>query len=196
MRLSESLLQAIGVTAELTNTDLSKPALKVMAIDLSAYPEPMVLKALTRCRRELKGKLTVGEVVSRLDDGRPGPEEAWSMIPHDEGTTVVWTDEMAQAFGVANDLLPNMVQARLAFVEKYTAMVREAREKGLAPNWRVSLGHDPEGRAAPLLEAVDKGRITAAQANRLLPAAVHRDVVQRLEAMQAKTPDVERSPEP
>ena len=78
------LLQALAVTAELTGTELSEPAARVMANDLAAYPVQQVLGALTRCRRELKGRLTVAAILERLDDGRPGPNEAWAMIPQDE----------------------------------------------------------------------------------------------------------------
>ena len=60
--------------------------------------QPAVLKALTRCRREVKGMLTIQDVVSRIDDGRLGVEEAWAMMPFSESQSVVWTEEMAQAF--------------------------------------------------------------------------------------------------
>lgn len=166
--ISDELLQAIAVTAELTGTDLSVPAARVMAIDLSAYPEPQVMGALVRCRRELKGRLTPAEVISRLDDGRPGPEEAWAMLPKDEFATVVWSAEMAAAAGVAGALRDSPVQARMAFVEKYRDEVRRARESGAPVRWTVSMGQDPQGREAPILEAIQKGRLAASRAE-LLP---------------------------
>ena len=168
---SKELLEAIAVTAELTQTDLSKPAARVMADDLSAYPEPMVLAALTRCRREVKGRLTIADVVSRLDDGRPGPEEAWAMLPRDEAATVVWTDEMAEAMGVAQPLLNQgeFVPARMAFKEAYTKLVQKARDARLPVKWTASLGHDPAGREQVLKEAVERGRLPAAHVAGLLP---------------------------
>ena len=84
MKPSSKLNEAIAVTAELTGTVLSKVAAQVMAEDLARYPEAQVMGALTRCRRELKGRLTIADVISRLDDGRPGVEEAWAMLPKDE----------------------------------------------------------------------------------------------------------------
>lgn len=41
------------------------------------------------------------------DDGRPGAEEAWAVAYRatNEAATVVWTDEMAEAFGLARPLL-------------------------------------------------------------------------------------------
>ena len=113
---TESLLQAIAVTAELTATQLSQSAARVMAQDLARYPEAQVLEALTRCRRELKGRMTIADVLTRIDDGRPDPEEAWAMLPKDEGSSVVWTEEMAQAFGIAYPLMRSgeMIPARMA----------------------------------------------------------------------------------
>ena len=97
MKPSTSLLKAIAVTAELTGTTQSAAAAEIMAQDLARFPESQVLSALTMCRRELKGRLTIADVIQRLDDGRPGAEEAWAMIPKSEGSTVVWTAEMAHA---------------------------------------------------------------------------------------------------
>ena len=100
MQHSENLLKAIAVTAELTDTDLSEAAARVMAEDLAMYPEKQVLGALIKCRRELKGRLRISDVIERLDDGRPGPEEAWAIIPRSESDSVVWNRDMAEALGV------------------------------------------------------------------------------------------------
>lgn len=179
---SETLLQAIAVTAELTSTDLSEPAARVMASDLAEYPEPWVLKSLTRCRRELRGRLTIADVISRIDDGRPGPEEAWSMLPRDESSTVVWTEEMAQAWGIALDIMDSPVQARMAFLEKYRELVREAREAKRPAKWTASLGHDPRARESKVLEAVERGRLSATQAQALLPVQVDPSLAARITA--------------
>lgn len=166
-----NLIKAIAVTAELTGTQFSEVAAEVMANDLALYPENQVMKALTRCRRELKGRLTIADVVTRLDDGRPGAEEAWSMIPRDEAGTVVWTDEMSQAFGVVSHMLAagEEIPARMAFKEKYLALVAAARDNRMAPKWTPSLGHDPQGREAALEAAVRLGRLTHQRATALLP---------------------------
>ena len=69
---SKALLQAIAVTAELTGTQLSEGAARVLAADVAPYPEKQVMGALVRCRKELRGRLTVADIIARLDDGRPG----------------------------------------------------------------------------------------------------------------------------
>lgn len=151
----------IQATAELCGQPLSKIALAVMVMDLDGYPPQQVSGALRRCRREHRGRLTVEAIVSRLDDGRPGAEEAWSMIPHSEAGSVVWTDEMATAFGAASPLLAlgDHIAARMAFREVYQAAVSRARDARTPPVWRPSLGWDVAGRETALREAVEKGRL-------------------------------------
>lgn len=183
MQASETLLQAIAVTAELTRTELSKAAARVMAEDLAQYPEPQVIAALARCRRELNRPMAIADVIARLDDGRPGPEEAWAMLPKDEADSVVWTREMAEAFGVANPLIQSgdVIQARMAFVEVYRKLCQQARDARADVRWEPSLGHDQAGREAVLLEAAEKGRLTAQHVAGLLPYRDGSDAKARLD---------------
>ena len=169
---STDLIKAVAVTAELCGRTFSPEAAAVFVGDLAAYPERAVIAALGKCRREVRGMLTIAEVVSRLDDGRPGAEEAWSLMPFDEAQSVVWSDEMSRAFGVCGPLLAvgDRVAARMAFKETYTRLVSEAREGGVPVKWSPSLGHDPRGREAALLAAVDRGQITLEHARELAPA--------------------------
>ena len=168
----DDLIDGLAVTAELTGTELSKAAVKVMAMDLAVYPLAQVLGALTRCRRELKSRLTIAAIIERLDDGRPGPNEAWAMIPQDESGSVVWTEEMAEAFGVAAPLLHEgqTIAARSAFMEAYQARVATARNERRHARWSPSLGHDPAGRETALLAAIEKGRLTHERVRGILPA--------------------------
>lgn len=169
---SIELLQAVAVTAELCGRTFSEGAARMFVADLSAFSEEAVLKALGRCRREVKGMLTIQDVVSRIDDGRPGPEEAWAQMPFDESQSVVWTDEMAQAFGVALPLLEEgeKVAARMAFKEAYLRLIGEARDAGKPVNWTPSLGYDVRGRDAVVADAVAKGRLSYSYAQTVCPA--------------------------
>lgn len=171
MNASERLIKAVAVTAELTGTTLSREAARVLVDDLSGYPEPQVLGALNRCRRELRGRLTVHEVLSRIEDGRPTPEEAWAMIPRDEASSVVWTEEMRAAFAVVAQLVADgeHIAARMAFLEAYRKLAQQARDARTPVQWSASLGHDKSGRELVLLDAVEKGRISADGARALLP---------------------------
>lgn len=169
MSASLPVLQALAVTAELTGTQLSAGAAKVLADDLAGYPEDQVLGALARCRKELRGRLIVSDVISRLADGRPGPEEAWSMLPFDEAQTTVWTEEMTGAWGVALPLIEDgdRIAARMAFLETYRSRVQNARDTNTPVKWTVSFGHDQHGRQPAIDEAVNAGRISRSRALQL-----------------------------
>ncbi|NMG27812.1 hypothetical protein [Aromatoleum evansii] len=181
--MSANTLKAIAVTAELTGTELSTVALKAMDVDLSAYPEADVLHALDRCRKELKGRLTLSAVLDRVAelDGRPGAEEAWAtaLSADDEAATVVWTDEIVQALAVAKPLLDarDKVAARMAFCQAYERLVRKARDAKEPCRWWASLGRDPRQRAVALAAAVETGQLTHAAVQTLLPAPTESDAV-------------------
>jgi hypothetical protein len=147
---TDAILDALAVACELTGTELTPAAIRAMLTDLSGYAPDQVLAALARCRRELKGRLTLAAIIDRLDDGRPGPQEAWAMIPTDEQDSVVWTDEMAEAYGLAAPLLADgdRIAARMAFLEAYQAAVHRARAERRPPRWFPSLGMDPRGRCS------------------------------------------------
>lgn len=159
-KASKELLQAIAVTAELCGKVFSDASARVFADDLSDYDEQAVLQAMARCRKEVRGILSLQDVISRIDDGRLGVEEAWALLPQDEDTSVVWTDEIAQAWGIASALLADdRIAARMAFKEAYTRIVTQAREQKKPVSWVPSYGYKVAGRAAAVADAVRLGRI-------------------------------------
>ena len=159
---SIELIKAVGVTAELCGRTFSDAAAEVFVNDLSAYPEEAVMRALNRCRKEVRGVLTTADVISRIDDGRPGVEQAWASIPSDELQSIVWTTEMAEAYGCCAALIASgdKVGARMAFKEVYVKLVTQARELGTPVQWLASLGGDLESRKRVLLAAVEEGKLT------------------------------------
>lgn len=169
---SSKVIEAIAVTAELCGRVFSPAAAMVFASDLDGFSEQSVLGALTRCRKEVRGMLTLQDVVSRLEDGRPGVEQAWAMLPHGEDASVVWCEEMAQAWGVAAPLLEDgdRIGARMAFKEAYSKKIADARDQRIAPKWTASFGRDAQGRQAALIEAVRNNRMALEHAITLLPA--------------------------
>ena len=170
------MLMALAVTAELTQTTLSRGALLAMESDLSGYSPADVLAALTRCRRELKGRLTVADVIERIEgaDGRPSANEAWGIVlaGRDEAASVVSNDEIGEACGIAQPILDegDEVGARMAFRDAYDRITRAARDAGRRPKWFPSLGTDPRGRTEAIDLAVRQRRITQQHAAGLLPA--------------------------
>lgn len=171
--ISERVLQALIVTAEVCGANLSEAAAEIMLHDLAEYPEGAVLAALADCRKTLTGRFSLAAIITRIEgqDGRPGAEEAWAMLPRDEDESVAWTQEMRFAWGVAQPLLDegDKVGARMAFKEAYTRKVEEHRSNNVPAEWEVSLGQDPHGRTAALDKAVRAGYIGKEHASRLLP---------------------------
>jgi hypothetical protein len=170
--MSAELLKAIAVTAELTGTELTKAGLQVMEADLAKYPADKVFEALTRCRHELTGRLSLASIIDRIDDGRPKADEAWGIALQsmaDEGATVVINDDISEAIAASRPIYEegDEVGARMAFRATYERVTRD--RKGLPVNWWPSLGTDPNRREHVLLEAVVKGRLGESQAYGLLP---------------------------
>jgi hypothetical protein len=104
----------------------------------------------------------IGQIEGLMEqDGRPGDDEAWAMAikSRDENETVVWTDEMAQAWAVARSVfeIGDDVGARMAFKEAYTRMVQVARKGRIPTRWTVSEGFDQQKRLVALQMAADAG---------------------------------------
>ncbi len=117
---------------------------------------------------------TVDEIRKALDGtaGRPGVEEAWSLIQQvmgNEQASIVWTDEMREAYGVAAPLADDLIAARMAFKEKYTALLAQSRTTRLPVKWCVSLGYDKNQRAEAVQEAARRNLISQEYATTLLP---------------------------
>ena len=130
------------------------------------------------------------EFIERLvPDGRLGADEAWAMIPRDEHTSVVMTEEMAEAMGAAQPLLDegDQVAARMAFKEVYVRIVEKNKLAGISPKWFPSLGRDLAMRETVINEAVRLGRLGFEHAAKSVPAIADRVQSQRL-SIEDKAP--------
>ena len=103
--------------------------------------------------------------------GHPTANEAWALVlsSTDEAETVVWTEHIAEAAGIAQPVLDagDEVGARMAFRDAYERILRERPE---TPRWFPSLGNDLARRAEALDRAVRAGLLTQSHAAGLLPA--------------------------
>ena len=172
-------MQAIAVTAELTGTQLSDNAMLVMAEDLLAYPLDKVLIALERCRRELKGRLTLAAILDRVDDGWQSAEEAFNTLVagwENESLSILTTHTAMHAAESASALfnIGDKYRAGLAFKTAYERIVSEKKAKGIQPDWYISAGLDKEQLAQLVTEAAATGKITNDYALALLPAGEER----------------------
>ncbi|ORF28276.1 hypothetical protein [Snodgrassella alvi] len=176
---AEKIIQAITVTAELTGTQLSANAAAVMAEDLLAYPLDKVLIAFERCRRELKGRLTLAAILERIDDGWQSAEEAFNTLVagwENEHLSILTTHTAMHAAESASALFNagDKYRAGLAFKTAYERIVSEKKAKGIQPDWYVSAGLDKEQLAQLVTEAAATGKITNDYALALLPAGEER----------------------
>lgn len=171
----DQVLELVYATAEVLGQEMRPSAGMLIAEDLSGYPFDEIRRALARCRAELHGKLTLAAIMERLPSANAHllPNEAWARALNstDEQETVVWTPEIARAFGVAKTVLDggDQVGARMAFLAAYEREVESAKAQGRQPEWQVSLGHDPQRREIVLNDAVSSGQLLAPQVAHLLP---------------------------
>lgn len=170
------LTEQIVATSEVLGHDIKATAAGMMAEDLCDYPPAVMKKAMRRVRAEHTGRLTLKAILDRVDEavGRPAANEAWAAALEalDEAKTVVWTDEMAQAWGVARPIAAagDLVGARMAFIGAYERLVRDAREAGAMPVVTVSEGWDKDQRVAAVEKAARLGYLPQEQARAYLPA--------------------------
>ncbi|MCW0370251.1 hypothetical protein [Xanthomonas sacchari] len=200
----EQLVRLLVATAEVVGDEIRPAAAALMVDDLSSYPMPALQAALTACRRELKGRLSLAAILERIDDGHPSPNQAWAMaaLAADERNTVVWTSEMQAAWSVALPLADagDMIGARMAFLETYAKAVKDARAEQRPASYTYSLGFDASGRDSVLRQAVARGllqheavsqhlRIAAPAATPFNPVALLNG---KVEAAPGVSPDIKR----
>lgn len=167
------LIKALAVTAEVCGTEFSEPAARAIVSRLGGYQLEAVLKALDKCQVEVTGRLSLAAIVSRIEDGRPSADEAWStaIMANDEAATVVWTSETAKAYWAAHTLLESgdKVGARMAFREAYERELSNARQDGKPVKWEATLGTDPYQREQAIKRAAELNQIGHDHAKAMLP---------------------------
>ena len=169
----EKLIDMLVLTAEICGTDLKATAAALMAKDLEDYELSLIEKALTKVRRENKGRLSLAAIIECIDDPKApmGVDQAWAFAVAariwDEEATLVIPRAILQAFPLALWNTGDKVAARMAFKDAYPKCLAECGDEVL-----VSLGWDAEGRRSAIDEAVMNGVITQARASKLLPKPV------------------------
>lgn len=160
----------IAATAEALGQTISDNTAALMAADLSTFPQHQLRAALSRTRMECVGKLTLKFILDQLDalQGRLASNEAWALAlrAREERDTVVWTDEIAQAWAVAAPMAAgrDLVGARMAFKDAYDRITQHARDTLKRPEPRIAVGWDNAQRVAVVTAAYNEGRIPLALA--------------------------------
>ena len=107
-----------------------------------------------------------------------GAHEAWSIAEKSIGfdgqeLTVIWTEQMAQAFSRCEDLVKTgdkyqRAEAKKIFCDAYDRLVTQAKDQGLKPIYVTSLGTDKDQQIAAIKQATVDGFLTAPDATALL----------------------------
>lgn len=179
-----ALAGAVCATAETLGQTISPGAAKMIAEDLADYPAEDIRAALQACRRELTGKLTLAAILQRVQaaDGRPDPNEAWSLAlaASDEFDSVFLTDEIQLALGAARAILEagDKVGARMSFLSAYQRLVDAARRENRPVKWTLSPGFDQQRRLMAVEEAGRLGRIPALVVQEYRAQLTHEPITQ------------------
>lgn len=173
----QTLIEALAATAEIMQAEVSPVALVVMAEDLQAYDQKLVMQAISRFRKE-SARFSLNGIIAQIEKLTPNrrisADEAWAMYPHDEASSAVITNEIAEAMGIAQPLLNegDKVGARMAFKTAYERITENNKANGVEPKWFPSFGSDSTGREFAITEAVRLGRLPQSTIKTLLPPPV------------------------
>lgn len=190
------LARELMATAEALGQTLSDNAAGLMAADLSTFPKEQLRTALSRTRMECSGRLTLKFILDQLDalQGRLGVNEAWALAlrSRDEQETVVWTDEIEQAWVAAASMAQgrDLVGARMAFKDAYERITLQARDTLKRPETRIAVGWDADRRLQVVLQAHQEGRLSLEHAQSVLSPEQAVAVEGRLVALAAPAPSI------
>lgn len=173
--------------------EASKEAMRIAWLALSRYDIDQVTSAYTAHIMRSRFMPTPADIIAAIHDNtpamqRPGADEAWAMMPRDETDSVVWTDEMAQAWAIASSLVnpltvekPDWVAARMSFKDAYNRAVETARAQGRPAQWTICRGTRTDNLEDVVTDALRLGRIKPDDARPFLAQLEHvRPVNQQL----------------
>lgn len=195
----QKLIEALVVTAEIMQAELSPKSAVQMVEDLKGYDRDLVFAALTRFRKE-SSRFSLSGIIDQIEKINPNrrisADEAWALYPHDEATSAVITDEIAEAMGIAQPLLNegDKVGARMAFKTAYERITENNKTNNINPKWFPSFGSDQHGRDKAIKEAIRIGRLPH-NVIKLLPPPVDDKFVNNVIALKQSMLEDQATPE-
>lgn len=167
------MLSLVYLMAEYHDHEISDSKAAMLAMDLEGFTPKTISDAWVRYRKNAKNTRmpNVGQLVELIEDGNPCAQIAWGMMPKSEDDSIVWSDEMREAWAVSWPLIRegNVTGAYFAFKEAYEAAVLKCRTSGKSPKWSASFGHRKSGRELAVVEAVSTKRISLDYALKIYP---------------------------
>ena len=152
---------------EAVGRNLTGRAVVIMFESLKSHSLEAVQKAVSLHSRGSRGRNppTVADIEEIIGDHTStiGADEAWGLAVQaaDERNSVVWTQPIAQAWGLAQPIYRagDEVGARMAFRAHYERAVAACREQGIQPVWFISQGNDPVLLGAVVESNIQAGRL-------------------------------------
>lgn len=186
-------LRAIGTAAAVFGKETTETMLSAYWAVLSEFDISAVEAAFFRHMKASKFFPTPAEIITLIPAAiaanHIGADEAWAiaLASFDESATVVWTQQIAEAKAIVQDIFDtgDEVGARMAFRDAYNRIVANAPP----PAWSVCQGWDAQRRAEAVTKAVQFGRLPAGSERRYLPdQAPTVTVVALIESASEKAP--------
>lgn len=141
------IIKMLAATYAVIGQEASDLQIQTVASDLQPYSVEAIAEALTRCRKELRGKMALADILERIPGEHPGVEESWGVMHkalNNESVSLCATQPMLTAYGACVGL--DNVAARMTYKEAYQREVAQARARNQRPYWMPSLGDDKQGR--------------------------------------------------
>ena len=161
----EKIADLIEITAEISGNPFKPQVIALMVEDLAEWDFNEIQAALNACRREVKGRLSLKDIIDRLPkkgDVLPSADEAWGQIVDfgNEYKTIIAPKIAFQAAyqGAFALMDTDKVGARMAFKAAYERLVPEYLNKPI--EYQISLSNDRNERREALIRAVEDGKIT------------------------------------
>ena len=123
--MSKQIIQALVGTADAMGFEFKEAGLEIIVRKLAEHPEPDVLNSLEQLLEEHSGRFGLADILKRLPNALPGPEEAWNQALSarlwDEQTLLsLCTRLSSMRFSVPTVWeAGDKIGARMAFRERY-----------------------------------------------------------------------------
>ncbi|WP_294616065.1 hypothetical protein [uncultured Gilliamella sp.] len=174
-KITDDFLAVIGGLLELYGQQASTTKVNIYWSTLGQYPIMSLRLAANAWVRKSQFMPKPADLIKMMGGTRShlSADEAWAIaiLASDESNTVVWTNEMAKAWAIAEIVYHNgdRIGARRTFIESYERMVNESLMYGKSIETFVSLGSDKQKRFDAINRAVFTGLLTQEKANYNLP---------------------------
>lgn len=174
----EKIADLIEITAEISGNPFKPQVIALMVEDLSEWEFNDIQAALNACRREVKGRLSLKDIIDRLPkkgDELPTADEMWGAIYDfctDERKSFVLPDMAFKALESTNGGIYELIQdgdktgARMAFKAAYERLSQGFNSQ---VQYSVRLGTDREELKTAIQAAYKQGLIDKSQAMQYLP---------------------------